>query len=238
MRLFLIAGNTEIIIPVSCVEQGRWNYRSKAFASGERLMPPMMKREKQRTVALNLETGAGFRADQGMIWDEIAEKSERMKVKSSTGAMADLFEGQKDRLGEYIKAFHLVDFQVGAIFAINWKVVGLECFFHHNTFAKFFKKLIQSYALDAMDWLKEKEETSVPAAAIRKFTERVNEASRKVFPSLGLGENVRIEGPFATGAALTYKENILHLSIFSHDEKAEDNPMVPYQSFSRRRRRA
>ena len=28
---FLVAGKTEVVIPVSCVEQGRWNYRSDAF---------------------------------------------------------------------------------------------------------------------------------------------------------------------------------------------------------------
>jgi len=37
---FLIAGQTEITIPVSCVEQGRWSYRSQKFASGEKVMPP------------------------------------------------------------------------------------------------------------------------------------------------------------------------------------------------------
>ena len=36
--------------------------------------------------------------------------------------MADLFEGQKDRLGEYLKAFRLVDCQVGAVFAGNTMV--------------------------------------------------------------------------------------------------------------------
>jgi hypothetical protein len=38
---FLIAGQTEVVISVSCVEQGQWNYRSKSFASGERLVPPL-----------------------------------------------------------------------------------------------------------------------------------------------------------------------------------------------------
>ncbi len=37
--IFLIAGNTEIIFPVSCVEQGRWSYRSQKFASGKKVMP-------------------------------------------------------------------------------------------------------------------------------------------------------------------------------------------------------
>jgi len=40
-----------------------------------------------------------------------------MAAPSATGAMADLFEGQKDRLEEYRKAFRLVDCQVGALFA-------------------------------------------------------------------------------------------------------------------------
>jgi hypothetical protein len=36
---FLIAGQTEITIPVSCVEQGRWSYRLQKFASGEKVTP-------------------------------------------------------------------------------------------------------------------------------------------------------------------------------------------------------
>src|SRR4030042_3473045 len=162
---FLIAALSEIIIPVSCVEQGRWNYRSKSFAYGEKIMPPSMKRENLKNVAFNLERGAGYRSDQGMIWDEIEQKAIRMKVKSSTGAMADLFEGQKDRLSEYLKAFHLVDSQVGALFAINAKVVGLECFGHWQTFSKFFKKLVQSYALDAIDMFEEPKKDHIAAGA-------------------------------------------------------------------------
>ena len=61
---FLIAGLSEIIIPVSCVEQGRWNYRSRSFAHGEKIMPPSLKRENLRNVALNLEQGAGYRSNQ------------------------------------------------------------------------------------------------------------------------------------------------------------------------------
>jgi len=196
---FLIAGLSEIIIPVSCVEQGRWNYRSRSFAHGEKIMPPSLKRENLRNVALNLEQGAGYRSNQGMLWDEIQGKSRRMKVNSSTMSMADLFEGQKDRLAEYLKAFHLVDSQVGALFGINGKVVGLECFGHWQTFSKFFKKLVQSYALDAVDMFEEKKTDHVPVEAVRQFMEGIQEAPRKSYASLGLGENIRAEGPFVSG---------------------------------------
>jgi len=116
---FLIAGQTEVIIPVSCVEQGRWAYRSQKFAYGEKVMPPSMRREHQKVVAMSLDERIGYRSNQALILNELAMKSERMAAHSATGAMADLFEGQKDRLGEYLKAFRLVDCQVGAVFAIN-----------------------------------------------------------------------------------------------------------------------
>ena len=44
---------------------------------------------------------------------------------------------------------------MGGLFGINGKVLGMECFGHWQTFSKFFKKLIQSYALDAIGMLEE-----------------------------------------------------------------------------------
>jgi hypothetical protein len=132
---------------------------------------------------------------------------------------------------------NLIRTRFGALFAISAKVGGLECFGHWQTFSKFFKKLVQSYALDEIDMHEEPKTDHIAAGDIKRFLEGIRNAPRKSYPSLGLGENIRAEGPFVSGAALVYKETVLHLSVFSHDEKVEDNPKVPYQSFSQRRRR-
>jgi len=234
---FLIAGNTEIIIPVSCVEQGRWSYRSQKFAYGKKVMPPSMRLKSQRAVAMNLREGVGYRSNQGMIWNDLALKSDRMGVHSATGAMADLFEGQRDRLEEYLKAFRLVDCQVGAVFAMNGEVVGLECLGYQHTFAKFFPKLVQSYALDALDWLEDPGKTQVSVESVRHFLERVQKAPGKSHPSLGLGENIRFEDDFVSGASLVQEGRVLHLSAFSHKRQENDSTKVPFQRFSQRRRR-
>jgi hypothetical protein len=141
-------------------------------------------------------------------------KSERMATHSATGAMADLFESQKDPLAEYLKAFRLVDCQVGAVFAIDGEVVGLECFGCQHTFSKFFPKLVQSYALDALDWLDESGKTQVSSESIRRFLEGVRKAPGKSYPSLGLGENVRFEDNCVSGASLVNEGRVLHLSAF------------------------
>jgi hypothetical protein len=90
--------------------------------SGEKVMPPSIRLKSQRAVAMNLKEGAGYRSNQGMIWNDLDLKSHRMAVHSETGAMADLFENQRDHLGEYLKAFRLVDCQVGAVFAGGTRV--------------------------------------------------------------------------------------------------------------------
>jgi hypothetical protein len=159
---FLIGPKMEVVIPVSCVEAGRWNYKARHFESGEKIMHFSLRRDHQREVSRNLREEKSFRSNQGMIWDGLAEKVERMKVSAPTGAMEDLFEKQKDKLNEYLKAFTLVDCQVGVIMAVNGEIVGIELFWYYQTLRGFFGKLVESYALDAIDWLNGAEETSVP----------------------------------------------------------------------------
>ena len=101
----LVAGSSEMVIPVSCVEHGRWAYSSREFDSGKKMMHASLRREHYRAVAESQESGGDARSDQGMIWDELAAKSARMGVRSRTGAMADLFEGQRDRLASISRPF-------------------------------------------------------------------------------------------------------------------------------------
>jgi hypothetical protein len=201
-------------------------------------MPAAMRFSNQRNVAMNLKEGSGFRSGQGIIWNELAAKSDRMAVHSATGAMADLFEGQKDRLGEYLKAFRLVDCQVGAVFAINGEIAGLECFYHQQTFAKFFPKLVQSCALDAIDWPQGSKETQSKVESVTQFLRRIRKAPVESYASLGLGENLRFQDSFVSGAALVHEGKALHLSAFNHSGHKNDGIKVPLQRFSQRRRRS
>jgi hypothetical protein len=80
-----------------------------------------------------------------------------------------------------------------------------------------------------LDWLEEgKEEKEVPAADIRRLLEGVQKAPQKTYPSLGLGENIRFQGPFVSGAALLSEGFILHLSAFQSQGDEEIKAKVPY----------
>ena len=170
---FLIDSNCELVIPVSCVEEGRWSYRSERFRSGKTFMPASIKREHQQAVSESLDRGEGFRSNQSTIWEEISAKGERMQAESSTGAMSELFNKEETRLSDFVRAFRPVDCQVGAVFGINGKIAGAECFGYNDTCSRFFDRLVRSYALDAIDWIDEGSASSVRTDKGRSFLESV-----------------------------------------------------------------
>ena len=233
---FLIAGNTEVVIPVSCVEQGRWSYRSEAFESGKKMMPASLRREHQEDVKFSLKRGRGYQSDQSRIWDNISEKSIRMGVESPTYAMADVFDGYEDKLSEFLNKFRLIEWQVGAVFAIDGQILGLEGFGCHDTFKRFFEKLVKSYALDALDSRDTSRKESVPPDKTRRFIGSAIKSKGERHPSIGLGTNITFESRTVSGAALVEGDRILCLSAFKK-EKRSDSPGVGFQRFSHRRRR-
>jgi hypothetical protein len=97
----LVAANSETVIPVSCVEQGRWQYDSDRFSSGNKMMHASLRRSHQTHVKESLKQGRGFQSDQGEIWDDISAKLDRMKVSAPTRAMADAYDSYEDKLSNF-----------------------------------------------------------------------------------------------------------------------------------------
>ena len=233
---FLVAGRTEVVIPVSCVEQRRWSYRSETFGSGQKMMHASLRRMHQEDVKSSLKHGRGYRSDQGRIWDNIADKLKRMEVPSPTSAMADVYESYEDAMTEFLNKFQLIEWQVGAVFAINGQILGLEGFGCHDTFKRFFEKLVKSYALDALDSRDSSREESVPPNKARRFIESALKGKGENHPSIGLGTNITFESYTLSGSAIVEGDRVLHLSAFKKEIRNESSG-VGFQRFSHRRRR-
>jgi len=231
---FLVARKSGVVIPVSCVEQGRWSYDSKRFAPGKKMMHASLRRVSQQEVAYSIQRGEGYRSNQGRIWDDIQEKSVRMDAPSPTGAMAEIYDSYNERLSEFTRAFQLIEWQVGAIFAIDGQVLGLECFGCYDTFIIFFEKLVKSYALDALDRPEKVKNDSVPPEKARRFIKSAMKSKGDDHPSLGLGSNITFESRSISGAALTESDRLLHLSAFKK-QKGETSQKVGYRRYSQRR---
>lgn len=170
---------------------------------------------KTEQVNYSIKASGEFRADQGAIWDGIAEKAVRMDAASPTGAMAAIYDKEMPSIEEYVKHFRPIDSQVGAVFMINGRVAGLDALGKPGTFSKIFRKLLESYALDAIDWYDPKKEHKALKSEVTRFMKASLTARVESHASVGLGTDSRIESKKVTGFALALDDQTLHLSIFA-----------------------
>jgi hypothetical protein len=217
----LIPKMETVVIPVSCVEQGRWVYKTERFFSEERLASPALRAMKAEHVGNTVRASGEFRSDQGAIWQQISEKASRRGTRSSSMAMADIYNQDKPELEGYLEHFRVVPSQVGAVFLINGKIVGVDCVDKSVTFEKLFKKLVESYALDAVDWFDPKTESKASRSDVDAFLKVITDSKTENHKSVGLGIDLRLDSPGCVGFALAYGE-ILHLSVFARDKKSGD----------------
>lgn len=210
----LVGAFAKIIIPVSCVERGRWHHLSNEFRSAKRHMFAKARAAKMAQVSMSLRASGSRRSNQSEVWAEISAKAERMNAHSATEAMADIYESERPRLDGFEKAFRPLANQVGALFAINGQILGAELFDSDAAFKKLMGKLVGSYAMDAIEEPVGRPEPVSPAS-ITAFLERIKDSSSEAFPAVGEGQDLRLNGRGISGGALVADGRVVHLSAFA-----------------------
>lgn len=210
----LVGGFAKIVIPVSCVERGRWHHLSREFGSAKRHMYAKARAAKMAQVTRSMRSSGSRRSDQSAVWAEIAAKSARMGSFSATEAMAAMYEQEQHRLDGFEQAFRALDQQVGAVFAINDQILGAELFDSDEAFAKLLNKLVGSYAMDAIEEPNEKGE-ALSEQAVTDFLSRIQSSATESFPAVGEGQDLRLHGRGVSGGALLVNGRLVHLSAFS-----------------------
>jgi len=209
----LVAANSRIEIPVSCVEAGRWAYRGRHFGSRKRSLYSRARAAKSAQITAHLRTCGERMADQTQVWDDIAACAYELRVDSPTGSMEDIYEQHNARLDAYRKAFKAQPGQVGGVFAINGQVEGIEYFDSPEAFAKYADRLVGSYAVGAL-LQSSGNAPEVSEQDVRSFLDQIIEADAESYEALGLGEDLRLSGNRLSGGALVADGRLVHLAAF------------------------
>ncbi len=209
------------VIPVSCVEAGRWRMASADLKTADHVMYSLGRGEQMAQVTASMRSSGTRKSDQGAIWRNIAAKAVRLRTSSPTGAMSDIYERHANSVEEFARAFTWQESQCGVAFAIGGRILGLEIFDHPEVMRSFFQKLVRSYALDALD--------AAPAAngsasveAVSAVVAEVGAAQSFLAQALGIGKDVRFSGREVSGAALWAHERFVHICAFA--KNGSDTP--------------
>ncbi|MCX8053804.1 MAG: hypothetical protein N3B12_08345 [Armatimonadetes bacterium] len=217
----LIGPKQMVYLPVSCVERGRWSGASMSFKSGG---TQLFARARQFNLAavndnLAMSPSGGARSDQSRIWDHVAEKRASLGLGNASGPMHEAYAVQEPTISNYVKHFHIVPGQIGAVFAIRGEIIGADMFDQSQTLTRLFEKMIKSYALDAIeqDRFRNNRLPTLGVVEARRFVRLVLErnVAFRDYDSPGEGRDVRIDSPRINGAALVAEGRPIHIALFA-----------------------
>jgi hypothetical protein len=222
----LIPAATDVRVPVTCVEAGRWSRGSGYFTSSSHTHYSSGRAAKSAQVSASLLRDGIARADQGQVWGDIAAKMDRLQAFSGTAAMAEMYKVTGATIESFVHGLPVADGQVGAVFILDGEPRGVDLFDCPQTFGLLFPKILRGYALDVIDsrFHQDSPDSSstvtgeAGTARAGRFMREVLEAGRKPFDVPGMGETWRLIASQVSGGGVSANGNLVHMSAFRRNK--------------------
>jgi hypothetical protein len=151
---------------------------------------------------------------QGEVWQEVGRKLGAMGSPSPTQAMAQAYEDHRQRLNAVIDRVCVPEGCCGVAFAVHGQIAGVDLFDKPATLTKLWRKLIQSYAIDALEPATSSTTRVVAAAEVSSWVASAGNVPADAFQSPGLGTDLRLRSQSLAGASLIVEQHPVHLELF------------------------
>jgi ARG and Rhodanese-Phosphatase-superfamily-associated Protein domain len=210
--LLLGPGTTDLVIPVYCVEHGRWTQTSGTFTTKGNI----------GTFALRAKAQLQEVEAQSAIWDKISEENRKMGVAAPTSAYQAAYDAAPNKekiqvIEEKMAAIpRLYKDTVGVVIALGGRVVSVDIFANPALFTKQWPKILRSSALSALT-----HETAgvldqrAAAALLRTFPGQ----DYQIKKGLDLGMEYASAATETNIKALVYEGGVLHLAAFPQEDE-------------------
>jgi hypothetical protein len=209
----LVAAQSELPIPVSCVERGRWAYRAQFAGSGSSSHSHLRKMMHSQATSAYRMTGVPG-SDQTEVWREVDRKLTESGSGSATQYLHKAYEDTEPMLQSVVEKLPVPEGASGAVFAFGGQIAGFDLFDRPGTLSRLWQKLVRAYAIDARVAPGTRQ---VSVAEVRAWLDGATAAKEEVFKSPGLGDDVRLESKDLVAACLRVEEQPVHVEAFAQE---------------------
>jgi hypothetical protein len=210
----LINAGSELTLPVSCVERGRWSYRPRAFSTAMGSPHLTLRRPATRSVHYSLRSGREHRSDQSTVWRELDPVARYYRTAVPARALRASRSQHTERLDAFEKlARELPEGTSGVVVAIGERLALLEVLAGPCTFARVFRQLLSGYAFESVGL--DRPYGTPKVQEVRSFIEAAADTSHREHQAVGAGRDVRFEGEGIAGYALIGQRGVLHAAAFA-----------------------
>ncbi len=223
----IIAANQTHVVPVFCVEHGRWTEgeTGRVFASSGALAHGRLRAQ------------ASFNG-QSEVWAEVARKNRELALQNSTDTYRNVAAKQTKELGYQEKQIDLAISRVapadranmiGFVVALNGKIATIDMFNSPRLYRKLETKLVRSYLTEAIEVKPEKDIKPTTVADVKAFIADADKAKEQKSYDTELAETAKYDGDRAAKSQVIYKPS--KMGKKAYETKTGKKPAPLYETY-------
>ena len=225
----LVPAASRLVVPVSCVEAGRWQSVSvQATGKAAVNLAPSVRAAKTVTVARSVRSARSFASDQHAVWQNVDRLLNAHDMPAPSRSYAAMAAEGAPRLTELARSVRPVAGQVGVLACVGREVACVDVFEAPTILAGMWSGLVASYQADAL--IADVAVLSLgprTRTAVASWFRSIAAGSSSDAPELGLGRHINLVAPGLEAAALVHDGRVLHLSAFPAHTTCRPTTFVP-----------
>ncbi len=203
----LVAGRSETVIPVSCVERRRWTESCGHFRPGSHSPPSLRHVLKEGWIPGRRKLGHR----QSAVWAEIRRKHATLNVSSETEDMGAALEARRKQVEEMQEQFAYPTPANGIALVLGDSLICIDILDKAATLEKIWGRFREGLLVDLLEFSGPAEDIGVTeiAAKVNHMTHHLPWFQAE---PVGLGEQFRAHDDTMLAAALVVDGTVIHTS--------------------------
>jgi hypothetical protein len=215
-RSVILGCGTKVPIPVGCMEQGRWAWKSGRFDSGSmRISPSVRSASTREVLEAKKRRAPRTSVDQSRLWNDVQCCLVEDSVASESSDYHALIEERGEEARKRSRVLARQPGQVGVLVMAGATLLGLELAGHPDTWDELADRTLPALLMDR-SWAPDEARTKKgrrPKAST--WLRRIQKAQIALTPGLGQGQEIDVDEGGLHGSGLWHDDRMVHLAVFA-----------------------
>ena len=198
---------SELVVPVSCTEKGRWHHTTEGFSKSKYNAPMHMRKASKQG-----------KDSQSKVWDHVGAIMQSADSDSPTLSLHQVFEEVSPSFDDYKENITKLPSQVGVIVYVNGAFSGLDIVNDPDSFSDLYENLMNSYLIEGLDKSDGNKPDNSSQNLTKEILDELIQSRLTKGESIGVEGRENIKGKKTVGEFVSFNHVPIHLALFNNQD--------------------